>query len=145
MNPYEEMKERQQRQLSEFLKENAFFAFSTSQYEAGLRKLGFAPDKRGEVVPIGGTGGYILKDKYQEFIDIVMENKKERDTALTDPETREQFAFDMFRTELINHEYGYTGNAMDALNALGFSANDLLRYPFLNRAFDKAKRSITAQ
>lgn len=134
MNLYKAMKSKQEKKVNNYLHEYAFFAFNDSQFNEGLKKLGADPD---ELNRIAG-GGFILKDKYKGFIELLNNNQQEREAALKEPETGEQFAFDMFRTELANHEYTYTGDATETLEALGMSFETLEENPILKQAFNRA-------
>ena len=141
MNLYDQQRQEQQERMNEFLNRSAFFAFSEEQFSKGLEKLG---TDTGSIVSIGG-GGYVLKEKVSEFKDILNRAKREREEALADPETGPQFAYCMFYSELANHEYGYTGRADDALDALGLSWEDLDNSEMLREAFEKAREAIIAK
>lgn len=134
MNLYREMRKRQQETLNEYLSQYAFFAFSDKQFAEGLEKLRVQPD---QLARIPG-GGFILQDRGQGLTDIFDSAQQEREAALRDPVTGEQFAFDMFYAELADHEYSYTGDPVEALDALGMSYNSVLADQMLKRAFDKA-------
>ena len=141
MNLYREMERRRQKQIDDYLRKYAFFAFSKDQFEEGLAKLGLGPDDLGALVEIPG-GGYMLDDRAPEFVKILNSVKRERENALADPETGEQFAFDMFRAELADHKYSYTGDASETLDALGITQEQLEASPMLRRALEKAKKAV---
>lgn len=48
----------------------------------------------------------------------------------------------MFLCELDNHEYGYTGDTSEALEALGFTAQEVVDDPRLNRGICMAHQRI---
>ena len=131
MNQYEAMRARQQKAIDQYLSRYGFFAFSEDQFKEGIKKLGADP---GQLSSIPG-GGYLLTDKVQGFIEMLQANKRERSAALTDPE----YAFNMFYSELANHEYSYTGDAEETLQALGMSEETVRADPVLSEAFDRAK------
>jgi hypothetical protein len=54
----------------------------------------------------------------------------------------EEFVFEMFNYELANHEYSYTGDLTDTLEALGLTMDIINETP--NMA-DALKRAIAAQ
>ena len=69
-------------------------------------------------------------------------HKREMKEAIAADPTGEGFIFDMFLCELDNHEYGYTGDTTDALEALGFTAKEVVDDPRLNRGICKAHQVI---
>lgn len=141
MNLYREMERKRQEQINEYLRKYAFFAFSKEQFSEGLAKLGLGPDDLGSLVEIPG-GGYILADRAPEFVKILNSVKRERETALADPVNGEQFAFDMFCATLEDHEYSYTGDVTESLDALGISQEDLNNNPVLLDALDRATKAV---
>ena len=52
--------------------------------------------------------------------------------------TGEGFIYDMFYTELANHEYSYTGDVTDAVNACGLTVEQLNANPALIIGLKKA-------
>lgn len=44
----------------------------------------------------------------------------------------------MFLTELENHEYSYTGDAEDTLDALGYTIDEIYADDLLRHGFEKA-------
>lgn len=81
-------------------------------------------------------------DKAQEFTDILKNFTQERAAAIQDPETGQEFAFDMFLTELYNTEYGYTGDPTEAIEHLGYALQEIGTEPVLKAAFEKACKRI---
>ena len=69
-------------------------------------------------------------------------HERELKEAIASDATGEGFIFDMFLYELDNHEYGYTGDTTDALEALGFTAQEVVDDPRLNRGICKAHQVI---
>ena len=59
--------------------------------------------------------------------------------------TGTEFIYEMFVYEMANHEYGYTGDPEDTLNALGFSLEDVANDNRLTAGFLKAKAEIMAE
>ena len=60
-------------------------------------------------------------------------------------ETIPDFAYDMFRYELANHEYGYTYDTDDTVEALGLTYDEIDADPKLKDAFERAKRDVIQQ
>lgn len=141
MNLYREQRDDQQRRCSAFLKQYAFFAFDKEQFAKGLDRLGLGESDTDLLVKIQG-GGFMLKDKAADFLQMMAAFDQERKAALEDPETGRQFAVDMFRTELNNHEYSYTGDPTEALEALCYTPEEIRADPRLFEAFKEAVSEI---
>lgn len=141
MNLYRQQRDDQQRRCSAFLNKFAFFAFSKEQFEKGLEGLGLAESDTDLLVKIPG-GGFMFKDMAPEFMKMMKAFDRERQAALKDPKTGRQFAIDMFRTELNNHEYSYTGDPTEALEALGYTPEEVRENPLLYDAFKEAVSEI---
>lgn len=138
MNLYEIQKEAQQARYSEFLRNYAFFAFNEEQLKAGLRKFDIQPGAKGVLTVLPG-GGYILSERVDEFLELVHAAQAERDAALADPENGIKFALDMFLYELSAHEFTYTGDESEALEALNITPEDLSKNEVLRAALESAK------
>ena len=118
MNRYLEMKKKHSDQLNSF---PMFFAFNQQQFDEGMRKLGLRETDFDKICSIGGTGGYIRSSDRVAFIEMNQKIKQERTAAIAADETGEGFIYDMFLYELKNHEYGYTWDETDTLEALGYT------------------------
>ena len=138
MNSYTRLKRTHEHRLNEYLSKYAFFAFSEEQTMEGLKKLNATTE---DIIPLGG-GGFILRDRARGFRDILRENDAEMKAALSDPEHRSKFAYDMFYAELVNYEYGYTGDEEESLNALGLTREEVEQSEVLSTAFKKAKMKL---
>lgn len=141
MNLYEIQKDEHQKKVSEFLYKYGFFAFNDKQIKEGLRKLNIQPGQKGVITVLPG-GGYILSERIDEFLELVHAAQAERAAAIADPETGKQFAYDMFYTELANHEYTYTGDESETLEALGITPEDLDGSETLRAALARAKKDL---
>lgn len=64
------------------------------------------------------------------------------EAAIEADKTGEDFIYQMFLYELDNHEYGYTGDTEDTLDALGYTAEEVLGNPRLKRGIEKAVTEI---
>ena len=62
--------------------------------------------------------------------------------AIGADETDDGFIYQMFLYELDIHEYGYTMDTEDALDALGYTAEEILGNPQLKRGIEKAFTEI---
>ena len=142
MTSYEELKECYRKKINDYLKQYAFFAFNEEQYTEGLKKLHVTdPD---DVIPIG-AGGYMLQDQTDGFREILEAESRERSDAIADPINGLQFATGMFKYELNNHEYSYTGDITETIEALGYSLADIDNSPRLKQALQDACSLILQQ
>lgn len=112
---HQEIKRRHQEELNAF--EGVFWAFSNEQFTQGLEKL--KTDTK-SIVSMG-HGGFILKTKVQDFRDMFKRHKEEMKKHRKDKKN----LLEALVYELKNHEYGYTYDETDALEALGLNAKDI--------------------
>lgn len=144
MNMYAQMIEGQQKEIDDFLGQYAFFAFSNEQFKQGCQKLGIPETAKHVLVRLGSTGGFILKDRAAEYGELVARLAQDRQAAIDNPDTGAQFAFDMFTYELANHEYSYTGDVEETLDALGYTREEIEKSPTLKEALGKARKHLLA-
>lgn len=111
---YLEQKKRHQDEFGAF--EGIFFAFSNEQLREGMEKLGLAHDDYKSIVSLG-AGGFIRKDRVQEFRDLRNRHDAERKQLRKE----EKLLIDGLVYELGNHEYCITHNPSDALERFGFT------------------------
>lgn len=141
MNAYEELRVKHQEEFNAF---PIYFAFGQEQIDRKIEELKLSkdPKKRAEqIVPIG-AGGFVLKDDFPAFAEMCKRHSRERIEAMAEGEKGGTYLYDMFRTELINHEYGYTGDTSDTLETLGLARKDLDERPVLREALEKAAADI---
>lgn len=139
MNKYAELRSRQQKEV------NALplgFAFSNRQFEEMMKGWGLDPEKDLDKIVSIGAGGYIQKKDRSLMHETFDRHRRERKEAIAADQTGEGFIFDMFLYELNNHEYGYTGDTSEALEALGLTAQEVVDDPRMNRASAKPTRSL---
>lgn len=140
MNRYAEMRQRQQQEV------NALplgFAFSNKQFDEMMRGWGLDPDKDvDKIYKLGGTGGFYKKADAQLIRDTFSRHNAELEEAIAEDTTGEGFIYEMFLCELDNHEYGYTRDTEDTLDALGYTADEVLGDPRLKRGIEKAVTEI---
>ena len=115
---YAELKNQTQKRFNNI--PGMFFAFSNEQFNEGIKKVGLNEDDTDQLVRLGG-GGYIKKDCKQIMLDAMEQNEKE----LADFLATEEGLIDALVYELNNHEYSYTGEIDDALDALGLEVKDI--------------------
>ena len=132
---YKEMKDRQQAEINAF---PFIWAFNENQFADGMRRLGLDPTAdRGQIVHVGG-GGYIRKADKKALEDLFAKHRRELQEAIAADKTGDGFIYDMFYTELANHEYSYTGDVTDAVNACGLTVEQLNANPALIKGLKKA-------
>lgn len=123
------------RQADEFAKFPMHFAFSNAQFAKAMENLGLTPEDTDKVVSVPG-GGIIRKSDSMKYTDLLIRHSTESTEAMKDPE----FAFEAFRYELSNHEYNYTYDVTDTIEALGFTFEEIENNQVLKEALNKAKK-----
>lgn len=140
MNRYADMRRRQQQAV------NALpigFAFSNKRFDEMMRSWGLDPEKDlDKIYKLGDTGGFYKKTDAQLIRNTFNKHDAELQAAIAEDTTGEGFIYEMFLYELDNHEYGYTRDTEDALDALGYTADEVLGAPRLKRGIEKAVTEI---
>ena len=137
-NKYQILKEQQQK---EFNKLPIVFAFSKEQFKEAMKKLNLQETDINQIVALSG-GGYIKKTDIPKYQDLITRHKKEIEEKISEDKTGDGFIKDMFLYELINHEYGYTREIDETLNALGISIYELKDNNRLLAGLELAKKEI---
>lgn len=119
MNDYKTMKEKQQKEF------NAFpikAAFSEEQFREMMTNWGLNANEKGDLAKVTNLFGgvYVQKKDLPALREISKRHKDEFEAAVAADQTGEGFIYQMFYYELCNHEYGYTGDVSEAIEALGF-------------------------
>lgn len=135
MNAYAEMKKRHQAEISSF---PMAFAFDRNQLVEAMKKLGLNPDETDKVCSLYGAGDIIRKSDVPTYKEMLLRHHRELRALIEADRTGNGFIFEMFDFELRNHEYGYTEDASDTLEALGISWDDLEKDARLMCGFQKA-------
>lgn len=139
MNRYAELRKRQQ---EEFNALPLGFAFSRKQFDEMMQEWGLDPEKDlDKLLRIPG-GGYIQKKDADLLHQTTERHDAEMAAAIAEDKTGEGFIYEMFLYELDNHEYGYTRDTEDTLDALGYTAEEVLGNPQLKRGIEKAVTEI---
>lgn len=136
MSSYTTLKTKHQKEVDDF---PIGFAFNNKQFDEAMEKLGLKPNHTKAVCSIG-AGGFIRKTDKEAFFKMFERHHKEMDEAIAADETGEGFIFDMFDYELANHEYGYTGEYDDTLNALDLTWKEIENDPRLKHGLDLASQ-----
>ncbi len=121
MNKYEELKNRQQKEM------NAFplgACFSNKQFEEMMQKWGLSVNDTDKIYSIGG-GCYIRKIDHTAFHEMLNRFEKEMSDAIAADKTGDGFIYDMFLSELANHEYCITHDLEETFDALDLTVNQI--------------------
>ena len=133
-NQYAELRDKIQKEYDEF---PIGFAFSDKQFEEQMEKLGLTKDDTDKVVSIG-AGGFIRKDDVEKFKELNRRSNEAEQEAMDNDKTGEGYIKDMFDYELANHEYGYTYDLTDTLEAVGLTMEDIQNDERLKRGLELA-------
>ena len=132
IEPYGKQKARHQKEFNDF--QGMFFAFNNKQLDEGLQKVG-AKDT-GDIISIG-HGGFIHRDRKQDYLDMVERQIKEMEALKKDTNA----LIKGIAHELWNHEYCITGDASDALECFGLTI-DTVDKTVLQRAIREYKKQV---
>lgn len=136
METYAEMSNRHQEEV------NAFpigAAFSNEQFVEMMKKWGYRANQKNLIVSLG-CGCFIRRSDLHAYTEMMMRHKRERKKAIRADVTGEGFIYQMFVDEMANHEYGYTGDLEDTLEAVGFTLEEIANSPALSAGLIKAKQ-----
>ena len=134
-NQYRMLKARQQEEFNEF---PMFFAFSHEQFSEGMRKLGLDPNDADKISAFGDTGGFFRKTDVPALKAMFERHHSEIKEAIKADKRGDGFIYDMFVYELANHEYCYTEDPSEALQALRLTPEDIENNPKMRRALKRA-------
>jgi len=134
LNKYTELKSKHQKEVDTF---PFGFAFNQKQFDEMMKKWDLKPTDIREILTLGG-GSYIRRDDIKAMNEMFDRHEAERKAAMQDDE----YLYQMFNYELGNHEYGYTQDLTDTLEALGLTIDEINTDP---RMADALKRAIAAQ
>lgn len=135
---YWAMKQRHQREYSEFTPGKVFFAFSNSQFEEGMKSIGLQPTETNKIYR-SVAGSFIRREYSIEQRELFERFDAEQAAAIAADPTGEGFIYSMFYDELTNHEYCYSLDSSDALDALGITIDDINADERMKKAFKRAK------
>lgn len=138
---YIQMKRRQQAEFNQF---PIKFAFSDEQFERGMRELGLTPEDTDKVYKTDG-GGFYRRDDAPRLHEMMKRFGEELEAAIAADTTGEGFIYGMFLYELNNHEFAFTEELDDTLEALGYTEQDIENNPALKRGLDKAIERISQE
>ena len=137
---YKQLKARQQAEVNAF---DMKFAFSRERFAEIMSEWGLTVNDTDKIARIP-AGGFILKENVSAFLDMVRRHKEERDAARAADKTGNGYLYQMFYAELINHEYGYTGDEEETVESLGYTLDEVYADPIMAHALAKAKKAVYA-
>lgn len=122
MNAYITMMRRQRTEFSAF---PMFYAFTASRFAEQMRERGLEPSDMDKICSLGDGGGFYLASDAEKYREMTERHSLERKVAIASDKTGDGFIYDMFLKALCDTEYGFTWEPEDALEALGYTENDL--------------------
>lgn len=123
MNRYAEMKNRHSKEIGEL---PIKFAFSNQQFTEMMNGWGLSPTKDlDKIFRLGSTGGFYKKTDAPQIKEVFKRHDEELEAAIAADSTGKGFIYEMFLNEMENHEYSYTGDLEETLDALGYTAEDI--------------------
>ena len=127
MSQYTELKAKQQAETNALPMK---FAFSKEQLNKMIEEFGVPTSELRHL----GMGTYAKASD----VKLISETFDRHANETTEAMKNEQFAYDAFRYELANHEYGYTGEVEDTLDALGLTYEEVQADEVLRKALERA-------
>ena len=118
METYRKMRQRHQAEANAL---PLMFAFSSKQFDEGMRKLGLEPDQTDQIYKLGNTGGFYKKSDSELIFNTFDKHEKEQQEAMQN----DDFVQSMFEYELANHEWQISHDDEEVLDACGLSENEL--------------------
>lgn len=142
MGQYQELRNRQKEEVNAF---PLHWAFTKQIFESEMKSMGLDPEKDLDKVCTGPAGCFLLKEDAPKLKEMLERHSREREEAVRADATGDGYIYEMFLTELKNCEYGYTGETGDALNAAGFTQEEVEADPRLKHGLQKAMDKIQGE
>ena len=139
MDDYLILKRQHQKELNDF---PLFFAFTEEQFNEGMKKFGLTPGDTDKIYKLGNSGGFMLCTDSPRFNEMYNRHRQEKEEATVADTKGDGYIYQMFLYELANHEYGYTGNVTDTLEALGLTEEKVENSKSLSFGLNKAIKEI---
>lgn len=117
MNAYAEMQKRHQEEVNAL---PIYWAFTGERFDEILKELGLTRNDTDKLCRAPG-GGFCLASDAKMIADTLIRHRKELEAAIEADATGDDFIKDMFMYELRNHEYTYTCEVEEAVEACGFT------------------------
>lgn len=140
MNRYKEMRDRHQKEYEELAEGNVFYAFTDDQFDEGMRSIGLDPEDTDKIYR-GSVGGMFYRRGFSDTLKAFWRGAdQELREAVEDDKTGDGFIYDMFVYELGDQEFLVTYDTTDAVEAAGFTPEEIEESPALKHGLDKAVR-----
>lgn len=140
-NEYIELMQKQQKEF------NALplgFAFGDEQFREMMEKWGLTADDTDKIVCVVG-GAFIQKKDLNLYYEVTNRHDEEMKAAIAADKTGDGFIYQMFLAELQNHEFSYTGDSEETLDALGYTMEDVTSDDKLSHGFNKAIMAASSE
>lgn len=134
---YDEYNNKKQEDYNKFSKGKIFYAFDTEQFKKGMESIGLKPEETNKIAHLR-AGAYILKNEIKNYIKF----RNKQHNEFNEKMKSFNFAKSAFKSELANHEYCYTMDPYDAINALGYTSDEINNDPLLSKALKAAKKEL---
>ena len=118
MTTYTQLKQKQAKEVNDF--KGIFFAFNNDQFVEGVASIGLTIADTKQIYSIG-AGGYIRRDRSADLHAMMDRHTDEKQQL----KKEENLLLDALVYELRNHEYCISYEVEPALNALGFTKEDI--------------------
>ena len=118
METYRKMRQRHQAEANSL---PLMFAYSTEQFDEGMRKLGLEPYQVDKIYRLGDQNCFYKKTDSELIFSTFDKHEKEQQEAMQN----DDFVQSMFEYELANHEWQISGDDEEVLDACGLSENEL--------------------
>jgi hypothetical protein len=113
------------------------FAFGKEQFKKCMDEWGLKEHQTDKLYGLGDTGGFYLRSDAEGIQNTFKRHSQELKMAIAE-NTNGTFVVDMFSYELNNHEYGYTRDLTDTLQALDLTLDEIKQNKVLSDSLDKA-------
>ena len=133
METYQEISERHQREVNEL---PLYWAFGSEQFRELLKKLGLTEEEAREQLCSFIGGSIVFIKDVPGIIGVLERHKKEMKEFR---KKRKNLKAEMMAS-MADHEYGYTMDPSETLEALGISPEDLRKDRRLRRTWEEAKK-----
>lgn len=134
---YDEYEKTNRKAYDKFNKGKIFYAFNLEQLKEGMESIGLNLKETKKVAYLG-AGVYIRADEIQNYKKFIYKQHRE----FKDNMQFYDYAKSAFKSELANHEYCYTMDPYDAINALGYTSDEINNEPLLSKALNAAKKEL---
>ena len=107
-----------------------------------MQGWGLDPENDQDKICSIGYGGFVQKKDADLLHTTTARHEEELAAAIAADPTGDGFICDMFKSELDNHEYSYTMDLSDTLEALGYTPEDINADKRLRHGLERARSLI---